>query len=180
MIVLQVALINSILKAKAKSAVAELGISEVLACQETGQHSVSIGTKTHIYDNRASSIKISPSLVARKTWQQRVEVNFEALITQTRKATTGFNQAPVSASFEQGIQTAIKQAYTRSEGTERTYEQTLNFDVPARVKLTVLLKWSQIWQDGFVTLALTNGQTANVPYSVALEVSYDIETSTSH
>jgi hypothetical protein len=160
--------------------VAELGISDVLACKETSQRSVPIGVTTQIYDNRASFVGISPSLAARKTWRQKVEVDLEKLSTQSGKFTAGLSHGPIRGSFELGIQKAIKEAYTRSEEIERNYEQTLNFDVPAGVKLTVLLKWKQIWQDGLIKLALTDGQVVDVPFSIALEVSYDMETETSH
>jgi hypothetical protein len=169
-------IVKKSLQTRAKPAVAELGISDVLACQETNQRTVPIGITTHVYDNRASSIGISPSLLARKTWRQKVEVNLEKLDTQSQKAAAGLSEGPVKASFEQAIKKSIRQAYTRSNETERTYEQTLNFNVPAGKRLTVLLKWKQIWQDGLIKLALTDRQVVNVPFSIALEVAYDLET----
>jgi hypothetical protein len=157
---------------------APLKIREVTYYRETGQHSTPIGTTTQVYDNRASSINISHNLIARKIWRQTVEVNLEELTAGSLKANVGLAVGPFKAGLEAEIQNSIKQTYKNSHEAEKTFEQNLSFDVPAGVMLTVLLKWKQIWQDGEMKLAFTNGNVALIPFSQAVEVSYDLETRT--
>jgi hypothetical protein len=142
---------------------------------ETLRYSEYIGDDEHIIDGTNSAIATRTTVRAARGWRQAYSLNVENAQTRTIEGGTG-SLLPVS--LRGLLEKAITETYSLNVENDNQFEQEVDVEVPPRTMLTLTLRWKRIWQGGLLSVAFDE-RTVEVPYRVAVGVSFDQVLSTS-
>jgi hypothetical protein len=118
---------------------------------------------------------MSTSIKVARRWQQRLEVDSEATRSRSTAGKAGLAVSLARLEIERAIEQSLRSSLSLAAEIEQILEQTLEVTVPPGARLTVRLHWKQIWQEGDVRVRLADGTVAEIPYRVAVEVTFDQE-----
>jgi hypothetical protein len=68
---------------------------------------------------------------------------------------------------------SVRKKFSISEESQETYAEQVELDVPAATHLTVYFQWKRIWQCGFIQFRNQNNEEWQVPFRVAVGVTFD-------
>lgn len=125
-----------------------------------------LGTEDHVYDNRSSGIPMPATLKISRRWSQRLEVQWAAAKIASMAGRLSSGGAEIGRTVEQSLKTSL----LMSAESEQLLEQTVDVTVPPHRRLTVLLHWKQIWQEGDLRVQLPDGTIAEIPYRATVEM----------
>jgi hypothetical protein len=140
--------------------------------RETHRFDQALGTDRQVVDATGFDSTVTQKLVFSRQWRQSVTVESEKAVTHSSGASVAIlDLATLKASAE----TAIKEGYSTEESTERTTSREIEVRVTAGTSMEVKLHWKKVLQAGVVMFAGPNGATVEVPFALAVDVTFDQE-----
>ena len=82
----------------------------------------------------------------------------------------GFLKLP---NFKLNAQSVVKDRYSISESSKQTYSEEIVIEIPAYTKLRVFFQWKRIWQLGLIRFQDRNNKEFEIPFRVALGITFD-------
>ena len=152
----------------------QAGIKNIDASQlnvvETERVEEHLGSEQRLIDNSQSRITITREFTISKEWSQSYAIDYE-------KATSlggeiGGNLFTLGT-FKTTFQRTVKDHYSISEGTRITYGEKISLQVKEKTKLRVIFQWKRLWQHGHLQVATKSGDKYEIPYRVAIGVTFD-------
>jgi hypothetical protein len=71
------------------------------------------------------------------------------------------------------IERTLRTQYSVSSEMEQNFEEEITVTVPPKTALVLIMDWKTIVQEGYVRVQDSAGRTADVPFEVPLEVTFD-------
>ena len=138
---------------------------------ETNRTEEFYGEDRRIIDNSRSSATPTRSFSFSKEWSRTFDIGLEKATADGTALTIGEKDV---AALRLSSETKLRQTYSVSDNTKETSSEEVSCEIPARCKLTVVVRWKRIWQEGFIIWA-KGGSSVNIPFRVAVGVTFDQE-----
>lgn len=140
--------------------------------RETHRFEQALGTDRQVVDATGFDSKVTQKLVFSRQWRQSVTVESEKAVTHSSGGSLAILDL---ATLEASAVTAIKDGYSTEDSTERTTSREIEVTVNAGTTMEVQLHWKKVLQAGVVVFAGPNGATVEVPFALAVDVTFDQE-----
>jgi hypothetical protein len=143
---------------------------KVIGVVETGRAERSLGRDERLVDNSASDSDVTRSIKATKRWSQSCRLEVEKTRT-----TTGGAEVDVAgiATLKGSMEGSVREHFSMTEDVEQTFEEEITLTVPPRTSMRLIMDWKQILQEGHVQLQDPAGRVMEVPFQVAVGVTFD-------
>ena len=142
----------------------------IIGVFETSRSERSAGSDTRSVDNSQSDTTVTRSIRASKRWTQNCRIDVE----RTRVAGGGLDLKLANlASLTGNIERTLRTQYSVSSEVEQNFEEEITLTVPPKTALVLIMDWKTIVQEGYVRVQDSAGRTADVPFEVPLEVTFD-------
>lgn len=92
---------------------------------------------------------------------------------KTKKVGSGISAQVGKAGVKRDIEQQLRSTYTLSENQTNTHTEEISVKVPGNTILEVYIDWKQILAHGVVQLRDQAGNTSEVPFVVAVGVTFD-------
>jgi hypothetical protein len=146
------------------------GAPKVLEVVETARSEQPLGSEDRDIDNSQSDTTVTRSFKATKRWAQSCQVEFE----KSRLSGQGGEVTiPNVASLKGNVEETLRRQYSASSEEEQTFEEEVTVTVPPRTALHLVMDWKRIVQEGYVRLEHGDGRIVEVPFQVAVGVTFD-------
>lgn len=139
---------------------------------ETSRTEEPIGDEQRTIDNSKSSIELTRRFTVSREWSQSYSIEYEKMCSNKQQLNLGVAQG-VDVGIRTAAEDSIRERYAVSGETRQTYAEEITLNVPARTKLCVVLHWKRIWQQGFLVLKSGSGQIAQLPFQIAVGITFD-------
>lgn len=140
--------------------------------RETHRFEQAIGTDRQVVDASNFDSNVTQKLVFSRQWRQSVTVDSEKTVTNTSGGSLDILDL---ATLEASAETAIRDGYSTEDSTERTTSREIEVTVNAGTAMEVKLHWKKVLQGGVVVFAGPGGATAEVPFALTVDVTFDQE-----
>lgn len=140
--------------------------------RETHRFEQPLGTDRQVVDAKGFGSDVTQKLSFSRQWRQSITVDSEKTVTQSLSGSLKFVDV---ASLESSAETAVKDGYSAEDSTERTSTREVEVEVKAGTAMEVLLHWKKVWQGGVVVFNGPDGATLEMPFAVAVDVTFDQE-----
>ncbi len=137
---------------------------------ETARHEEPIGQDTRLLDSSQTAATISRTLSFTMEWTQTLDVEIEK--TKTIKGQVSISAFDI-ASLEGSVEQSVRNKYGLTTQEKQTQVETMSIPVPAGTRLRVSLTWKRVWQAGHVELERSSGEQLQVPFAVAVGLTFD-------
>ncbi|HEV7671956.1 MAG TPA: hypothetical protein VGS22_25820 [Thermoanaerobaculia bacterium] len=138
---------------------------------ETGRVEEPLGEEVREIDNSQSSVEIQRTLRLSREWSQSFSLEREHAAKIGGELSV---QGAWIVDFKATAEGEIRKKYELSTVDRKTYSEEIVIDVPARTKVTLVLKWKQVWQCGIALVSDgRNGTEIQIPYRVCLGPTFD-------
>jgi hypothetical protein len=151
----------------------------VTGSQEIDRYAESIGEDKRLLDNSRSDVEYSRSLTITNSIQRQFKIDVEQAAKESDSASIGLDVSPVNAKVAHVVEESYKTTLSESSMRNHSVEERLEFKIPPRTALTVVLKWKRIWQRGEISVLSSSGQTFTIPFRESVGLEFDVDTSTS-
>ncbi len=128
------------------------------------------GEDRRVIDNSQSDISVTRRFTVTREWSQSYTIEHEKTQTKTKGVNIKIIE-PLSIQYSVAI--ALRDKYTITEGTKKTYTEDVTLQIPANKKVYVLIHWKNIWQNGIATLRDQQNVEIEVPFQVLDGVNFD-------
>jgi DNA-directed RNA polymerase subunit RPC12/RpoP len=142
---------------------------EILGIRETDREEEEIGTDKRVIDNSMSSVGSKRKFTVSKQWAKSYSVEYEKTQTENSGISVGLEDIGIKASLEE----TIRKQFAISEETREVYSEEVEINIPGSTKLNVFFHWKKIWQHGYVKFKNQEGELSEVPFRVAIGVTFD-------
>lgn len=139
---------------------------------ETKRTEEPIGEEQRTIDNSKSSIQLTRRFAVSKEWSQSYSIEYEKASANKQQLNIGLNQG-VDAGIQSVAEDSLKERYSISSGSKQTYTEEITLSVPANTNLRVVFSWKRIWQQGLLILKNRSGQKIELPFQIAVGVTFD-------
>jgi hypothetical protein len=146
------------------------GAPKVLGVVETARSEQRLGSEDRDIDNRQSDTTVTRSFKATKRWTQSCQVELEKSRVSGQSADVTI---PNLVSLKGDVEETLRRQYSASTEEEQTFEEEVTVTVPPRTGLHLVIDWKRIVQEGYVRLAGGDGQVVEVPFQLAVGVTFD-------
>lgn len=153
----------------AAKAPSEWRVEEV---RETHRFEQPLGTDRQVVDAKDFGSSVTQKLSFSRQWRQTVTIESEKSATQT---SGGKITVLDIATLESNAETVVKDNYRAEESSERTSTREVEVKVEAGTAMEVLMHWKKVWQGGVVVFEGPEGATVEMPFAVAVDVTFDQE-----
>lgn len=137
---------------------------------ETNRTEESIGEEQRAIDNSHSSISLTRRFTVSKEWFQSYTIEYEKAQSEKQQINFGLAQ---TVNIQTMAENSIKEYYSLSSGAKQTYTEEITLNVPAKTKLSVVFHWKRIWQQGILTIRIKTGQVFELPFQLAIGITFD-------
>jgi hypothetical protein len=137
---------------------------------ETTRTQEDIGDESRVIDNSLSPAPITRKFTITREWNRSYIIELERSETDTGEISLGVSDA---VSTKATAEEALREQYSLSEARKETASEEVEIVVPAHTKLSLIFQWKRIWQNGVIKLADTNANQFNVPYRIAVGITFD-------
>src|SRR5690349_1028923 len=142
----------------------------VIDLRETGRIERPLGTDVRNIDNSASSVPVTRTIKASKSWRQTCQVEVE----RSRTTEIGLDlSAPHVATLKSGATSAVRDKYAVSEETMQTFEEEISLTVERGSFVQLFIDWKAIVQTGEVAFEDAAGRVFRVAFGVEVGVTFD-------
>ena len=124
------------------------------------------------YINQNSDSESTERLVCTRSFRQQCDIQMDKTTTTTTSLGAAYKMGVLTATAGVSVAQAIKQSYSITEETSRTFEQAVEVKVPPRSSLFVTLTWKRLWQMGNVSVE-SEGIVYEVPYRLLVGLAFD-------
>ena len=136
---------------------------------ETDRMEENIGTDKRSIDNSKTIGLLKRKFTVSKQWTKTFSIEYENAKSENSAFCIGVDEISVKSSFED----SVRKKFSISEESQETYAEEVELDVPAATHLTVYFQWKRIWQCGFIQFRNQNNEEWQVPFRVAVGVTFD-------
>jgi hypothetical protein len=142
----------------------------ILGVIETTRVEQPLGSEERAIDNSDSDTTITRSIKATKRWTQTCQLE----IDKSRVSGLGadLNVANL-ATLRVKLETTLREQYSASTQVEQVYEEEVTITVPPKTSVHLIMDWKRIIQQGYLQLRDAAGVTVEVPFEVAVGVTFD-------
>lgn len=137
---------------------------------ETRRIDQPLGSEERAIDNANSDTTITRSIRATKRWTQSCQLGIEK--SQVRGQSANVN-LPNLASLRASMEETLREQYSASTQVEQVFEEEVTVTVPPRTSVHLIMDWKRIIQEGYIRLQESEGMTIDVPFEVAVSVTFD-------
>lgn len=144
-----------------------VGILDVVEVDRTEEP---LGEEIRTIDNSASDITVTRVLRATKDWMQSYSVEAE----RARVTGQGLEIGPKEVgTFKANAEETLRRKYSLSNEVRQTFSEEIGLTVPARTKIRLTIQWKRIWQRGFVRIQHGPDRVIEVPFQMAVGLTFD-------
>jgi hypothetical protein len=147
---------------------APLPAGQVLAVTETHRSEESIGTDTRRIGDTSGVGRVTRTIRVTKEWSRMVSLDLHERDAYAAGITVGPNWLAIKTSIEQ----SLEHTYAISASRREEFAEEIGVEIEPGADVTVVLTWKRIWQHGLARV-LTEGGEANVPFRLAVGVTFD-------
>lgn len=145
-------------------------IVEVLGIIEMERHEEPIGEERRLIDNSKSSTKLTRKISISREWTKTYSIEYEKSQIDGTEVDIGVSESVgIKASSEE----TIRKQYSISEEVKETYLDEVEVEVSGFTKLSLAFHWKRIWQHGFIRLCTQNDKELNIPFRIAVGITFD-------
>ncbi len=141
-----------------------------LNVEETERIEEHLGSEQRLIDNSKSGITVTREFTIGKEWSQSYVIDYDKTTSLGGEIGGGLFSL---GTFKSTFQRTVKDHYSISEGTKLTYSEKISLQVKENTKLRVIFQWKRLWQHGFLQISTKNGKEFEVPFRVAIGVTFD-------
>lgn len=153
----------------APKASSEWRVEEV---RETHRFEQPLGTDRQVVDAKDFDSDVTQKLSFSRQWRQSVTIESEKVATQS----SGVSLAVLDiATMEANAETVVRDNYSTEDSSERTSTREVEVTVKGGTAMEVLLHWKKVWQGGVVVFEGPDGATVEMPFALAVDVTFDQE-----
>lgn len=142
----------------------------IVSIVETSISEEFIGEEQKLIDNSNSATSLTRRIAVNREWSQSYTVEYEKTQTIGGEFNIGIDKA---TSIKLAAGEALRAKYSVSEETRRTRTDEIVLNVPSQTKLRVFIHWKRLWQHGLVKLRDEKNREFEVPFKVAVDVTFD-------
>jgi hypothetical protein len=146
------------------------GHAQILDVVETARSAQSLGNDERRVDNSDSDTTVTRSIKATKRWRQSCTLEIEK--SRVNGQSVDLKLADVVA-LKDSMEETLRRQYVSSTEEEQTFEEEVTLEVPPRTSLRFIMEWKRIIQEGYVRLRDPAGRTIEVPFAMAVGVTFD-------
>jgi hypothetical protein len=140
--------------------------------RETHRFEQPLGTDRQVVDAKDFDSDVTQKLSFSRQWRQSVTIESEKISTQS----SGVSLAVLDiATLESNAETVVRDNYSTEDSSERTSTREVQVTVKGGTAMEVLLHWKKVWQGGVVVFEGPNGATIEMPFALAVDVTFDQE-----
>jgi len=137
---------------------------------ETERVEEHLGSEQRLIDNSKSGITVNREFTIGKEWSQSYVIDYDKTTSVGGEIGGSlFSLGTLKSTFQR----SIKDHYSISEGTKLTYNEKINLQIQEKTKLRVIFQWKRLWQHGFLQISTNNGKEFEIPFRVAIGVTFD-------
>ncbi|MBD2358738.1 hypothetical protein H6G41_29785 [Tolypothrix sp. FACHB-123] len=147
---------------------------EVVSIIETHRSEEILGIDQRIIDNSKSTSKTTRKFTVSKEWSKSYSIQYENTQVNGTELNLGVKLPEIEiANIKLTSQETLKSQYSISEGKKETYTEEVQVEVSGYKKLKVFFTWKRIWQHGVIKFRHQDNTEFDVPFQVAVEVTFD-------
>ena len=147
---------------------------EVVNIIETSRSEEILGVEQRLIDNSRSTSKTTRRFTVSREWSKNYTIKYENTQVNGAELNLGLKLVETElANLKVASQETLNKQYSISEGTTENYTEEVQVEVPGYKKLNVIFNWKRIWQHGVIKFRDQNNQVFDVPFQVAVGVTFD-------
>lgn len=143
----------------------------VQAVVETERFEEPIGNDERVIDASKTSAAVARNLTFTKEWSRSLTIESEKTNTHSVAAGLGFDSISIRSTAE----AAVRNRYEVSTTDHEAHTEEMSINVPAGTRQRIILHWKRVWQRGIVQLVDKSGRQLDVPFNIAVDVTFDQE-----
>jgi hypothetical protein len=131
-----------------------------------------IGTEPKTINNLHYDAEYEGKITISQEWIKSWSIEYE----EAKKISRGVHsKAPVVGDVRHEIERQFRSKYAISESLKHTTTEEVPVKVPPRSKLALHFHWKKLWQHGLIKFRDLAGNDREVPFAVAVRVTFDVE-----
>jgi hypothetical protein len=148
------------------------GLQASVNIVETSISTEEIGTEPKTIDNLKYDEEYDGTITISQEWTKSWSIEYE----DAKKVSGGVRaKASVVGDIKRDIERELRSKYAISESLRYTATEQVPVRVPPRTKLQLLFHWKKILQHGLIKFRDAAGNDREVPFAVAMRVTFDVE-----
>ena len=129
-----------------------------------------LGNESRQVDNSKSAAEMTRRFTIGREWAQSYVVDYERIQNRREGLQLG---SPQFATLTLAAENALKERYSITTETKQSYSEEISVNVPPKTKLNIVFHWKRIWQHGLLQTSDLNGRAIEIPFKVAVGVTFD-------
>lgn len=158
-------------KVYAKAAEAPPADDTSLEVVETDRSEEVFGEDRRVIDNTRNSGQTTRTITFTKEWTRSYDIQTEKAEGTGAEFSLGVKDA---AELKLSSEQKLRNTYTVSHETQETCSEQVTCTVEPRTRLTVVVRWKRIWQQGHIRMT-RSGNEVRIPFRVAVGMTFDQE-----
>lgn len=147
---------------------------EVVNIIERSRSEEILGVEQRLIDNSRSTSKTTRRFTVSREWSKNYTIKYENTQVNGTELNLGLKLVETElANLKVASQETLNKQYSISEGTTENYTEEVQVEVPESKKLKIIFTWKRIWQHGIIKFRDQNNQVFDVPFQVAVGVTFD-------
>ena len=151
---------------------------QVTGRREIDRYSEPIGDDTRVLDNLRSDVEFSRAVTIANSVERQFKTDVEQATARRSSGSIGLQAEVVTAALARHFEESYKKTLSETASRQHSVEEKLEFRIPPRTALTIVLKWKRIWQRGEISVASSLGQSFVIPYQESVGLEFDVDTAT--
>lgn len=137
---------------------------------ETDREEEPVGDERRQIDNSESSVELARRFTIGREWAQTDTLDHEKIQSSHGELKLGGTELP---SLTLAAENELKTRYSLSSTLKQTYEEEISIVVPPRSRLTLVFHWKRLWQCGTIQAYRANELLVEVPFKIAVGLTFD-------
>ncbi len=147
---------------------------EIVNIIETHRSEEILGEEKRLIDNSRSTSKTTRRFTVSREWSKSYSIQYENTQVNGTELNLGLKLPETElANLKITSQETLNKQYSITEGTTENYTEEVEIEVPGSKKLKIIFTWKRIWQHGIIKFQDQNNQVFDVPFQVAVGVTFD-------
>jgi hypothetical protein len=142
----------------------------IVGVVETARVEQPLGSEERTIDNSDSDTTITRSIKATKRWTQTCQLEIDQSRVSGQSADVNLANL---ATLRLKLETTVREQYSTATQVEQIFEEEVTVTVPPKTSVRLIMDWKRITQQGYVQLRDSAGVTVEVPFDVAVGVTFD-------
>jgi hypothetical protein len=147
----------------------------IKAVIETGRLEEPIGNDERVIDASQTSATIVRNLTFTKDWSRTLTIESEKAKTISMGGSLNMGGALNigGLTVQSSVEEAVRDKYGVSATDRETHTEEMSISVPGGTRQRIVLQWKRLWQKGIVRLLDVSGNQVDVPFGIAVGVTFD-------